>query len=156
MKFNFKTSYIVAIVAALIVLLLFGNRMFFIIDAGERGVVFRPYTSGMDTENIYSEGFHVIAPWNRLYIYPVREQQREETMEVLDRNGLSLSIESRYVSTWIIRNRILQNLAPTMSMCWDPEVRSTVRQVSGALLGRGNILHKKSRSGKTIKMNKSG
>ena len=68
MKFNFKTSYIVVIVAALIVLVLFGGRMFFIIEAGERGVIFRPYTSGLDTENIYGEGFHVIAPWNRLYV----------------------------------------------------------------------------------------
>ncbi|MDD4109559.1 MAG: hypothetical protein PHH93_12645, partial [Prolixibacteraceae bacterium] len=61
MKFNFKTSYIVILVGILIVLLLFGGRMFFIIQAGERGIVFRPYTTGLDTENVYGEGFHVIA-----------------------------------------------------------------------------------------------
>ncbi len=72
MKFNFKTSYIVVIVAALIVLVLFGAACFSSSKAGERGVIFRPYTSGLDTENIYGEGFHVIAPWNRLYVYPVR------------------------------------------------------------------------------------
>src|SRR6056297_1616535 len=93
MKFNFKTSYIVALVAVVLVLLLFGGRMFLIIDAGERGVVFRPYTTGLDKENIYGEGFHIIAPWNKMYIYNVREQQREETMDVLDKNGLSINMD---------------------------------------------------------------
>ncbi|MBN2772604.1 MAG: hypothetical protein JXR31_00050, partial [Prolixibacteraceae bacterium] len=93
MKLNFKTSYIVIGVIILVVLLIFGGRMFLIIQAGERGVIFRPYTSGLDKENIYSEGFHIIAPWNEMYIYNVREQQREETMDVLDKNGLSISMD---------------------------------------------------------------
>ena len=88
MKFNFKSSYIIAAVVVLIVLLLFGGRMFLIIEAGERGVLFKPYTTGLDKDNIYGEGFHIIAPWNEMYIYNVREQQREETMDVLDKNGL--------------------------------------------------------------------
>ena len=50
MNFNFKTSYIVVAVAILLVIVLFGGRMFYIIEAGERGVVFRPYTTGLDTE----------------------------------------------------------------------------------------------------------
>ncbi len=154
MKFNFKTSYIVAIVAALIVLLLFGNRMFFIIDAGERGVVFRPYTSGMDTENIYSEGFHVIAPWNRLYIYPVREQQREETMEVLDRNGLSLSIEITvrfnvdYSEIGFLHQKFGSNYVNVLVI---PEVRSTVRQVSGRYSAEEIYSTKRAEVEKTIK-----
>ena len=81
MNFNFKSSYIIAAVALLIVILLFGGRMFVILDAGERGVVFKPYTSGLDKENIYGEGFHIIAPWNKLYRYSVREQQRDEQRE---------------------------------------------------------------------------
>ncbi len=93
MKFNFKTSYIILAVIVLIVLLLFGGRMFLIIEAGERGVIFRPYSSGLDKENIYGEGFHIIAPWNNMYIYNVREQQREETMDVLDKNGLSITMD---------------------------------------------------------------
>ena len=77
MKFNLKSSYIIAIVAVILIILLFGGRMFFIIEAGERGIIFRPYTSGLDTKNIYGDGFHIISPWNKLYIYDVREQQRE-------------------------------------------------------------------------------
>jgi regulator of protease activity HflC (stomatin/prohibitin superfamily) len=134
MKFNFKTSYIIAIVAILVVLLLFGGRMFFIIEAGERGVIFRPYTSGLDTENIYGEGFHIIAPWNKLYVYPVREQQREETMDVLDRNGLSINtdITVRFNPTYSEIGHLHQQFGVNyINVLVVPEVRSTVRQVAG-------------------------
>ena len=134
MKLNFKNSYIVIVVAALVVLLLFGSRMFLIIDAGERGVVFRPYTSGLDKENIYGEGFHIVAPWNQMNIYNVREQQREETMDVLDRNGLSINIDVT-VRFNPIFNKIgfLHEQFGTnyINILVVPEVRSSVRQVAG-------------------------
>lgn len=134
MKFNFKTSYIIAIVAILVVLLLFGGRMFFIIDAGERGVIFRPYTSGLDTENIYGEGFHIIAPWNKLYVFNVREQQRDETMDVLDRNGLSINtdITVRFNPVYNKIGNLYQQFGTNyINVLVIPEVRSTVRQVAG-------------------------
>ena len=134
MKFNFKTSYIVIVVTALIVLLLFGGRMFLIIDAGERGVIFRPYSSGLDKENIYGEGFHIIAPWNQMNVYNVREQQREETMDVLDRNGLSINIDVT-VRFNPIFNKIgylhEQFGVNYINILVVSEVRSSVRQVAG-------------------------
>ena len=33
------------------------------------------------------------APWNEVYIYPVRETSADENMDVLDRNGLSIHVE---------------------------------------------------------------
>lgn len=134
MKFNFKTSYLIAVVAILIVLGLFGGRMFFIIEAGERAVIFRPYTSGLDLENIYGEGFHVIAPWNRMYVYNVREQQREETMDVLDKNGLSINtdITVRFNPTYDQIGRLHQQFGINfVNVLVVPEVRSSVRQVAG-------------------------
>lgn len=134
MNMNFKTSYIIAIITIVVVLLLFGGRMFFIIEAGERGVIFKPYTTGLDTENIYGEGFHIIAPWNKLYIYNVREQQREETMDVLDRNGLSINTDVTvrfnpvYNGIGMLHQQFGTNYIDVLVI---PEVRSTVRQVAG-------------------------
>ena len=93
MKFNFKTQYLIAGAFVVILLLLFGGKMFLIIQAGERGVIFKPYTTGLDKENIFGEGFHIIAPWNDMSIYNVREQQRDEPMDVLDKTGLSISMD---------------------------------------------------------------
>lgn len=134
MKFNLKSSYIIAVIAILIVLLLFGGRMFFIIDAGERGVIFRPYTSGLDSENIYGEGFHIIAPWNKLYVFNVREQQREETMDVLDKNGLSINtdVTVRFNPLFDEIGYLYKQFGTNyIDVLVIPEVRSTVRQVAG-------------------------
>jgi regulator of protease activity HflC (stomatin/prohibitin superfamily) len=134
MKFNLKSSYIIAIIAVILIVLLFGGRMFFIIDAGERGIIFRPYTSGLDTENVYGEGFHIIAPWNKLYIYNVREQQREETMDVLDKNGLSINtdITVRFNPVYSEIGLLYQQFGINyIDVLVIPEVRSTVRQVAG-------------------------
>lgn len=134
MKFNFKSSYIIIGVIALIVLLLFGGRMFLIVEAGERGVIFRPYTTGLDKGNIYGEGFHVIAPWNEMYIYNVREQQREETMDVLDKNGLSINTDvtvrfnPSYDKIGFLHEQFGVNFVNVLVI---PEVRSSVRQVAG-------------------------
>uniref|UniRef100_UPI003217CE2D prohibitin family protein n=1 Tax=uncultured Draconibacterium sp. TaxID=1573823 RepID=UPI003217CE2D len=134
MKFNFKSTYIVIAVAVLIVLLLFGGRMFLILDAGERGVIFKPYTTGLDKENIYGEGFHVIAPWNKVYIYSVREQQRDEPMDVLDKSGLSISVDItvRFNPVFNEIGYLYEQFGVNyINVLVIPEVRSTVRQVAG-------------------------
>ncbi|MCD6355004.1 MAG: prohibitin family protein [Prolixibacteraceae bacterium] len=134
MKFNFKTSYIVIGVIVLIVLLLFGGRMFLTIQTGERGVIFKPYTTGLDKENIFGEGFHMIAPWNQMYVYDVREQQREEAMDVLDKNGLSISMDITvrfnpiYDKIGYLHQQFGVNYINVLVV---PEVRSSVRQVAG-------------------------
>ncbi|RIH65488.1 prohibitin family protein [Mariniphaga sediminis] len=154
MKFNLKTPYVVGVVVILIVLLLFGGRMFFIIEAGERGIIFRPYTSGLDTENVYGEGFHVIAPWNELYVYNVREQQREETMDVLDKNGLSINTDVT-VRFNPIHNEIgflhQQFGSNYINVLVIPEVRSTVRQVAGRYTAEEIYSTKRAEVEQTIK-----
>ena len=39
------------------------------VGAGESGVLFKTFSNGVDIENTYGEGFHIIAPWNNLFIY---------------------------------------------------------------------------------------
>jgi len=134
MKKNFKVTYIVVGVVILLILLIFGGRMFLVIDPGERGVIFRPYTSGLDKENIYGEGFHIIAPWNQMFVYNVREQQREETMDVLDKNGLSINMDVTvrfnplFVKIGYLHEQFGVNFVNVLVI---PEVRSSVRQVAG-------------------------
>lgn len=134
MDFNFKKSYLIIGAVVLVVLLFFGSSSFVTIQPGERGVMFRPFSSGLDKENIFIPGFHIVAPWNDLIIYDVKEQQREETMDVLDKNGLSISMDVtiRFNPTYkrigflheTFGTRYVENLIT-------PEVRSSVRQVAG-------------------------
>lgn len=62
------------------------------IPPGFEGHIFKPYTSGLDTETHYDEGIHIIAPWNQMITYDIRQQTISEAANVLDKNGLPVSI----------------------------------------------------------------
>jgi regulator of protease activity HflC (stomatin/prohibitin superfamily) len=65
------------------------------IGPGQAGVIFRPFGGGVDTLNPpLQEGVHVIAPWNKVYIYNIRQQELKETMKVLSQDGLDITLEA--------------------------------------------------------------
>ena len=128
------TPFLVAGGVILLVLVIFGSQMFLTIQPGDRGVIFRKFTSGLDLENIYEPGFLIIAPWNDMHIYNVKEQQSEETMDILDKNGLSINIDISVRFNPIYEN--IGYLHQTFGKGYIqqlvvPEVRSSVRQVAG-------------------------
>ena len=55
---------IVSVVGIVVLLLIFGSQMFYVLKPGERAVVFKKFTTGLDKDNILIPGFHVLAPWN--------------------------------------------------------------------------------------------
>ncbi|MCK5137048.1 MAG: prohibitin family protein [Bacteroidales bacterium] len=130
-----KMQYVVVSVVALVVLLLiFGSQMFFVLKPGERAVIFKKFGAGLDKENIFIPGFHIIAPWNDLIRYDVREQKSEETMDVLDKGGLSINVD-----VTIIFNPFYEKIGHLhesigvnyVNVMVTPNVRSSVRAVTG-------------------------
>ena len=65
------------------------------IGYGEAGVLFRTFGGGVVTdEPALGEGFHIIAPWNKVYLYNVKQQEVfESQMQVLSSNGLEISLD---------------------------------------------------------------
>lgn len=63
------------------------------VGAGEAGVLFRTFGEGVVVDKTYGEGFHVIAPWNDLIVYKVRQQSISAKMSVLSVNGLEVSVD---------------------------------------------------------------
>ncbi len=131
---NFKKSYLIIAGAVFVIILFFGSSMFVTLQPGERGIIFRKFTTGLDKENIFQPGFHIISPWNELYVYDVKEQQREETMDVLDKSGLSVNIDvsvrfnPAYNKIGFLHEVFGTNYIGQLVV---PEVRSSVRQVAG-------------------------
>lgn len=64
------------------------------IDSGQAGVLYRKFGDGVDTTETFSEGFHIIAPWNTMFIYEVRQQEIFEQMAVLSSNGLDIQLDA--------------------------------------------------------------
>ena len=116
-----------------VVLAMVSSATFVTVDSGERGVLFKRF-SGLDKETIYAPGFHVVAPWNTMHVYEVREQQIEETMEVLSSNGLNISVDvtarihPNFGQVALLHETFAQDY---MERLVRPEVRSSVRQVIG-------------------------
>ncbi|MCK9561389.1 MAG: prohibitin family protein [Bacteroidales bacterium] len=129
-----KQNLIIIAVIIVIILLLFGGKMFYKLGATERGVIFRQFTTGLDKDNILQPGFHILAPWNDLYVYNVAEQKIEESMDVLDRNGLSVNIDVtvRFYPMYTRVGYLYESFKlDYANLLVAPEVRSAVRQVAG-------------------------
>lgn len=119
---------------ALIAIVIFSNATFVTIGAGERGVLFQRFSGGLDKENLYQPGFHVVAPWNTMHTYEVREQQLEEEMEVLSSNGLNIKVDvtARFRPDFDKIGELHESFGREYnSRLISPEIRSSVRQVIG-------------------------
>ncbi|MEQ8904202.1 prohibitin family protein [Ekhidna sp.] len=126
--------FIIIGIVAFIVLLSAFNRIFYRIEASERAVLFRSLSGTLEKENIIGPGWHVKAPWNDVYIYEVSESKIEETMDVLDKNGLSISVDVtvRFHPKFDAIGTIQENFrGDYIQRLVIPEARSTVRQVMG-------------------------
>lgn len=97
-EFNTRRAIPVIIaVVALIVLIVSWNSITITVEAGHAGVLFKRFGGGIELERTYGEGFHFIAPWNKMYVYEVRQQEIAEDMNVLSSNGLEIQVD---VSAW--------------------------------------------------------
>lgn len=68
------------------------------IGSGQAGVLYKTFGNGVVTDEApLGEGFHIVAPWNRVFIYEVRQQELFEKMKVLSSNGLEIQIDA---SAW--------------------------------------------------------
>ncbi|GJM36505.1 MAG: hypothetical protein DHS20C18_55060 [Saprospiraceae bacterium] len=127
------TSGIVVFIILLLVVI-FSNATFLTIDAGFRGVLFKTFSGGLDKENIYTPGFHIIAPWNTMHIYDVREKQIEEAMMILSSNGLNIQVEvtvrvnPQYTKIGDLHDKFGQTYLKSLVSA---EVRSSVRKIIG-------------------------
>ncbi|EMQ95063.1 MULTISPECIES: prohibitin family protein [Xanthomarina] len=68
------------------------------IGSGEAGVLYKTFGGGVVTDEApLGEGFHIVAPWNKVFVYEVRQQEILEKMNVLSSNGLDIKLEA---SVW--------------------------------------------------------
>ncbi|QCE42840.1 prohibitin family protein [Psychroserpens sp. NJDZ02] len=65
------------------------------IDSGQAGVLFETFGDGVVIdEPPMGEGFHIVAPWNKVFIYEVRQQEVFEKMSALSSNGLDIKLDA--------------------------------------------------------------
>ena len=88
----------IAIPLIFIIILLFIllSKSTITIGSGEAGVLYETLGNGVVTdEPPLGEGFHFVAPWNKVFTYNVRQQELlEREMAVLSSNGLEIKLDA--------------------------------------------------------------
>jgi len=128
-----------AIIGFLILLLFFvlTNTTFLTIEPGHVGVKFKRFDGGLKKEKIFEQGFHVVAPWDRMIVYATRYNENVEKMEVLSKNGLNIVVELSFryrpIDTQIgyLHDNVGEDF---LSRIIIPEIRSATREVIGKYL----------------------
>ncbi|HEU5291995.1 MAG TPA: prohibitin family protein [Cyclobacteriaceae bacterium] len=126
--------FIVVGVIALFVVAGISSSLFYTINATQRAVIFYKFGDGLDKDHVVQPGFHTKAPWNEVYTYNVQETARDENMDILDKNGLSI-----HVDVTVRFNPMPDKIGyiyekfnvDYVNVLVIPEVRSAVRQVMG-------------------------
>ncbi len=125
----------IPVIIILIILIVVIAKSAVTIGSGEAGVLYKTFSGGVVTdEPPLGEGFHLVAPWNKVYIYEVRQQELFEQMKVLSSNGLEIQIDA---SAWFLPvYNDLGNLHQTLGEGYlqrviQPAIRSAARSVVG-------------------------
>lgn len=105
------------------------------IGAGSAGVLYRPLADGVVTDKpAMGEGFHIVAPWNSVTVFEVRQQELSEKIEALSSNGLDIRIDA---SIWFqpeyenLANLYQQKGETYVQRVLQPAIRSAARSVVG-------------------------
>ncbi len=135
MQNNKLLSIIIFLLFALTILFSFASSIFYLVESTERAVIFYKISSiGLDKKNVINPGLHFKAPWNEVYTFDITDNLVEETIDVLDKNGLNINVDvtmsfhPMYDSVGEIYETFQLDYLRRLVR---PEFRSTVRQVMG-------------------------
>ena len=131
------TQFIIYGFAIFLFISISGANMFITINPGEKGILFKRFAGGLDKENIREQGFKVIAPWNKMYVYDVRIKESFANMEVLSKDGLTIKLELsyRYAPVPDKVGYLHDEIGPDYhERIITPEIRSVTREVIGKYL----------------------
>jgi len=90
-QFNFPKGALLLPVLFVLVILFFKSTK--TIETGHAGVLYKTFGDGVDPDQEpLDEGFHLIAPWNDVFVYNVKQQSISDQMNVLSVNGLEVTV----------------------------------------------------------------
>lgn len=129
-----QRKLIITVIVTFVLLMVLWQTSTIKLKSGEAGVLYKQFGEGTVTDAYFGEGFHFIAPWNDMFVYNVRNQERQEAMEALSKNGLSIKMEMSIRFRPVISE--VGTIHQTLGMDYTdvvvlPEVRSAARQIIG-------------------------
>ncbi len=115
-------------------IVIFWNRVIIWIETGEGGVLYRPFQGGTVTDQVFTEGIHLLLPYNRMTHYNARIQIIRHEFDVLTSRGLpvSLKIAVRYRPIFELLGVLHQRVGPDYpNKIILPQIESVLRKGLG-------------------------
>jgi prohibitin 1 len=122
-----------ALQLCLLVVILFADRIFIRIQAGEAGVLWNRF-SGTQIDRVFAEGLHIISPLNQMTHYEVRKQVALHHLNVLSSEGLTLSLDLaiRYQPEYALLGMLHETVGPEyLTRIVVPQTESVLRKQLG-------------------------
>ena len=127
---------IFGVIVIVIMLFIFISKSSTNIGFGEAGVLFKTFSGGVITDKEpLGEGFHIIAPWNKVFKYNTKQQELfQKAMTVLSSNGLEIDLDISVLYQPQFAN--LGHLHQKKGLHYEstviiPEIRAITRSVVG-------------------------
>lgn len=133
----FKYSLIVGLLVFSVYAL--RDRIMVSVDAGEVVVIYYSLFGGTRHNRVAGEGLHIIAPWDKSYRYVIRSQTLVQTVTVLSKNGMEVSLDAQ------VRFHPVMDMVPHLHRRFGtdyvssfviPQLQSSVQRVVGQFLAQ--------------------
>lgn len=96
MWYRHKLKILIIMLILAFLLAYFWRNIFISIYPGHAGVMWKRFFGGTVTDKTYGEGLHIIFPWDKMYDYSLRVQQKTNIMKILTAGGLYVDVEFSY------------------------------------------------------------
>jgi regulator of protease activity HflC (stomatin/prohibitin superfamily) len=109
-------SVVIYLMVATLVAVVLYPHMVVTVPSGEVGVLWKRFGGGtvLDPRKLKNEGFNLILPWNRVFLYDLRLQSFTESYNAISSDGVSLT------ASVIVRFRLQRDAVPVLHQAIGP------------------------------------
>src|SRR5262245_16291937 len=117
-------SLVIYLMVATLVGVVLYPHMVVTVPSGQVGVLWKRFGGGtvLDPRKLKNEGFNLISPWNRVFLYDLRLQSFTEPYNAISSDGVSLT------ATVIVRFRLQRDSVPVLHQAIGPNYEQVLVQ----------------------------
>jgi regulator of protease activity HflC (stomatin/prohibitin superfamily) len=117
-------SVVIYLMVATLVAVVLYPHMVITVPSGQVGVLWKRFGGGtvLDPRKLKNEGFNLILPWNRVFLYDLRLQSFTERYNAISSDGVSLT------ATVVVRFRLQRDAVPVLHQAIGPNYVQVLAQ----------------------------
>lgn len=115
-RFKWRLLILALVIAAVAL----RDRIFIRVDSGQVLLVYYSFFKGTSHNRVGEEGLHIVAPWDRTYLYQTQTQTVVSPMTVLSKNGVEVKLDAQ------VRFHAIPEMVPYLHRQYGPNYLETI------------------------------